>query len=53
LKKSKHCCMKITFTHCLVFAMLSAAAQVDTVVVRPDSTFESLFHRKLYDALIH
>jgi hypothetical protein len=41
--------MKITFTLCLVFAMLSAAAQVDTVVVRPDSTFESLFHRKLYD----
>jgi hypothetical protein len=41
--------MKSTFTLLFLCCMFSAAAQIDTVVLRVDSTFESLFHRKLYD----
>jgi hypothetical protein len=41
--------MKLLFTILLSLFSLTTFAQVDTVVIRVDSMFESKFHRKLYD----
>lgn len=41
--------MKLLFTTLLSLFSLITFAQVDTVVIRVDSMFESKFHRKLYD----
>jgi hypothetical protein len=41
--------MKYIFTLLLTFFSIISFAQVDTVVIRVDSMFESKFHRKLYD----
>lgn len=41
--------MKFLFTILLSLFSLITFAQVDTVVIRVDSMFESKFHRKLYD----
>lgn len=41
--------MKFLFTILLSLFSLVTFAQVDTVVIRVDSMFESKFHRKLYD----
>lgn len=41
--------MKYIFTLVLSLFSLITFAQVDTVVIRVDSMFESKFHRKLYD----
>ncbi|HEX4957099.1 MAG TPA: hypothetical protein VFV46_02890 [Lacibacter sp.] len=41
--------MKYIFTLTLSLFSLITLAQVDTVVIRVDSMFESKFHRKLYD----
>lgn len=41
--------MKFVFTTLLSLFSLLTFAQVDTVVIRVDSMFESKFHRKLYD----
>jgi hypothetical protein len=41
--------MKFIFTLILTTFSFTSFAQVDTVVIRADSMFESKFHRKLYD----
>jgi hypothetical protein len=41
--------MKLLFSTLLSLFSLITFAQVDTVVIRVDSMFESKFHRKLYD----
>jgi hypothetical protein len=41
--------MKKLFTLLLTVITLNTFAQIDTVVIRVDSMFESKFHRKLYD----
>jgi hypothetical protein len=41
--------MKLLFTLLLSAITLHGFAQIDTVVIRVDSMFESKFHRKLYD----
>jgi hypothetical protein len=43
--------MKIIYSTLLILISAASFAQQrpDTVIVRPDSTFESKFHRKLYD----
>lgn len=41
--------MKLPLTAVLLFLAFPLFAQIDTVVVRVDSTFESKFHRKVYD----
>jgi hypothetical protein len=41
--------MKFIFTLLLATFSFTVFAQVDTVVIRADSMFESKFHRKLYD----
>lgn len=42
-------CMKLTFTLACILFSIPLLAQVDTVVLRQDSTFQSKFHRKLHD----
>ena len=41
--------MKLIFTFFVSLISFQCLAQVDTVVIRVDSMFESKFHRKLYD----
>jgi hypothetical protein len=41
--------MKCIFTLILSVITMNCFAQIDTVVIRVDSMFESKFHRKLYD----